>query len=171
MWCLLVAEISHHRCWSNPVADSMSLPLGQECQCWSQPMGNRRHGDSAGQGAWTMHRKDNTVRQQIWEIAQSTSISNKLGAGPKQWDLLLHHCAARLSDLACDRPLCIQYTIEKTILNGRKLQKLFDEFAEVGLRWRNSMTKETPTKKMKFIPIGRYIITEMLVLLFPMKCG
>jgi len=43
-------------------------------------------------GGLTKQQKDNTVRECIWEIAQSMSISNKPGASTEQWDLLIDHC-------------------------------------------------------------------------------
>ena len=44
--------------------------------------------------------KDNKVRERVWEIVQSMSISNEQGAGPKQCDLLIDYCVTQIRDLA-----------------------------------------------------------------------
>jgi hypothetical protein len=121
-------------------------------------------------GGLTTQRKDNKVRERVWEIAQSMSISNKLGAGPEQWDLLIDRCVVRISDLAPKRPLWKRYKADKTILDGQKLKAALDEFAEVGLRRRKNRIDETPTKKRKFVHVGMYFIAPMLLLLFLMMC-
>jgi len=55
-----------------------------------------------------------------WDIAQSMSISNEQCAGPEEWDILIDHCVAQISDLAFNWPLWKWYMAEKTILNGNK---------------------------------------------------
>ncbi|KAF8533638.1 hypothetical protein BDD12DRAFT_898353 [Trichophaea hybrida] len=104
-------------------------------------------------GGLTTQRKDNKVRQRGWEIAQSMCISNKLGAGPEQWDLLIDHCVVRISDLAPKRPLWKWYKADKTILDGQKLKAALDKFAEVGLCRRNDRIDETPTTRRKSVHV------------------
>jgi hypothetical protein len=48
-------------------------------------------------GGLTTQRIDNTVRERIWEIAQSMSIIDKQGAGPERWALLIDCCVTRIS--------------------------------------------------------------------------
>jgi hypothetical protein len=43
-------------------------------------------------GGLTTQWMDNEVRERVWEIAQSMSIINRQGAGPKQWDILNDRC-------------------------------------------------------------------------------
>jgi len=50
-------------------------------------------------GGLTSQWKHNTVRERIWEIASSMSISNKQRDGPEQWDLLMDCCITGISDL------------------------------------------------------------------------
>jgi hypothetical protein len=84
-------------------------------------------------GGLATQRMDNKVRVHVWEIAQSMSIINKQGAGPKQWDLLIDHCVTRISELESKRPLWERYMATKTNLDGQKLKAALGEFAEVGL--------------------------------------
>ncbi|KAF8544225.1 hypothetical protein BDD12DRAFT_801460 [Trichophaea hybrida] len=85
-------------------------------------------------GGLTTQLNDNKVREHVWEIAQSIRISNKLGAGPEQWDLLIDCCVVQSSDLAPTMPLWKRYKADKTILDGQKLKAALDKFTEVGLR-------------------------------------
>jgi len=47
---------------------------------------------------------------------------------------------------------------------------VLDEFVEVGLLRRKNRIDETPTKKMKLVPIGMKFLALMLLLLFLMMC-
>jgi hypothetical protein len=51
------------------------------------------------EGGLTTQQMDNKVRERVWEIAQSMSITNEQGTGPKQWDLLIDRCVTRISEL------------------------------------------------------------------------
>jgi len=42
-------------------------------------------------GGLTTQWKDNKLREHVWEIAQSMTISNKQGAMHDQWDLLINY--------------------------------------------------------------------------------
>ena len=121
-------------------------------------------------GGLTTQRIDNRVRERVWEIAQSMSIINKQGAGPKQWDLLLDHCVTGLSDLESKSPLWKQYMGDKINLDGQKLKAALDEFTEVSLHKRKIRLEETPTKKWKPMHGGMYFSAPMLVLLFLRMC-
>jgi len=89
-------------------------------------------------GGFRMQRKYNKVTVPVWEIAQSMGISNRQGAGPKQWELLIDRCITRISDLASKWLLWKCYMAEKTIINCRKLKAAHDKFVEVGLHQREN---------------------------------
>jgi len=91
-------------------------------------------------GGLTTQWIDNTVRERIWEIAQSKSIINKQGAGLSRWDLLIDCCVTPNCDLVSKRPLWKWYMADKTNLDGQKLKAALDVFVEVGLRGRNSVS-------------------------------
>jgi hypothetical protein len=76
---------------------------------------------------------DTKVRQRVWEIAQAMIIINKQGAGPKQWDLLIHHYVTRIIELESKRPLWKWYIADMTNLGGQKLNAALNMFAEVDL--------------------------------------
>ena len=116
----------------------------------------------------TTQREENKVWEWVCEIAQSMSIGKKQAGGPGQWDLLLDHCVARISNLVSKRPFWKQYIVENTILDGYKVKAALDEFMDVGLGRGKNMIDETPTKKMKFVHVGMYFITLMRHLLFLM---
>jgi len=59
MWCLLVAEMRCRRCKLNTGVKCAGPSPGQDCLCWSQPMGSQHHGDWAGEG-WL----DNTIERE-----------------------------------------------------------------------------------------------------------
>jgi len=56
-------------------------------------------------GVFTTQWIHNTVRERVWEIAESVVIFNKQGAGFEQWDLLLDRCFTGFTDLHSERPL------------------------------------------------------------------
>ena len=121
-------------------------------------------------GGLTTQRIDNKVKERVLEIAQSVSIINKLGAGPERWDLLIHRCVTRISELESKSPLWKRYMADKTNLDGRKLKAALDEFSEVGLRQRMNRVQESLTKKTKLVHVGMYFIALMLRLHFLMMC-
>ncbi|KAF8533659.1 hypothetical protein BDD12DRAFT_809987 [Trichophaea hybrida] len=121
-------------------------------------------------GGLTLQWKNNKVRMCVWEIAQSMNVSNKLGAGPKKWDLSIEHCVVATSDLAPKRPLQKWYKADITILNGQKLKTAGDECTDVGLRQWMQRIPETPTKNRIFVHIGIYFIAPILHLLSLMMC-
>jgi len=121
-------------------------------------------------GDLTMQWKDNKVRERIWEIAQCMSISNKLGAGPEQWNLLIHCCVTWISDLISKRLLWKRYMADQTILDGQKLKAAVEEFMETCLRREMNRIHATPTQKRIFIHVGMYLIAPMLILLSLMMC-
>ena len=121
-------------------------------------------------GGFTTQSIHNKVRERVWEIAQSLSIINKQGAGPKKWDLLINRCVTRIGELESKRPLWKWSMADKTNLDGQKLKAALNEFAEVGLRQREHRLEETPIQKRKLVHIGMYFIGPMLVLLFLMMC-
>jgi len=84
-------------------------------------------------GDWTTQWKDNKVRQCIWEIAQSMSISNTQGVGLKHWDLLINCCATWISHLAAERPHWKRYMADKTMLRGEKLKAAQDELRRLAI--------------------------------------
>jgi len=69
------------------------------------PVANSSQWEAAIMGIWQENcglatkRKANKTRDHIWEIAGCMSISKKLGAGPRQWDLLIDLCVTLISDL------------------------------------------------------------------------
>jgi len=121
-------------------------------------------------GGLTTQQKENKVRERVWEIAQSMSISNKEGTCPKQWDILINSCVTSISDLASKKPFWKRSMADKTILDGEKLVAALDEFAEVCLCQWKSRIIDILTKNTKFVYIGMYFITPMLLLLFLMMC-
>jgi len=121
-------------------------------------------------GGLTTQQIDIKVRERIWEIAQSMSIINKQGAGPKQWHLLFDRSVTRISDLASKWPHRKWYMADKTNLNGQKFKPTLDEFMEIGLCQRTNRVDETLTKKRKLVHIGMYFIALILLLLFLMMC-
>jgi len=122
-------------------------------------------------GCLTTQWKDNNVTEHVWEIAQSMSITNRQGAGPEHWDLLIDCCVTSISDLLSNRPLSTQSLADKSNLDGQKLKAALDKLADVGLRQRKNRIDETQTKKRKFVYVGMYFITLMLLLLFLIMCG
>jgi len=112
-------------------------------------------------GGLTTQQKDNQVRERVWEIAQPMSITNMVGAGPEQWDLLIDHCITRISHLASKIVRWKRYMADKTILDGYSLKAALDEFTEVGLHQRKKRIHNTLTKKKKFVHIGNFLIPAM----------
>jgi len=49
------------------------------------------------------------------------------GAGSEHWDLLIHRCVSRTSDIASRRPPTKRYMADKTILDVLKLKAILDE--------------------------------------------
>jgi hypothetical protein len=84
-------------------------------------------------GGLTTQQLENKVRERILEIAQCMIIINKQGAGPKQWNLLIHRCVPRITDLELKRQLWKWYLADKTKLDGQKLKAALDECGEVAL--------------------------------------
>jgi hypothetical protein len=121
-------------------------------------------------GDLTTQRMDNKVRERVWEIAQSMSIINRQGAGPRKWHLLIDCCVIRISEPESTRPLWNRYMADKTNLDGQKLKAALDEFADVGLRRRKNRLEETPIKKRKLVHVGMYSMAPMLLLLLLMMC-
>jgi len=121
-------------------------------------------------GGLTTQWIDNKVRERVWEIAQSMSIINRRGAGPKQWNLLIDRCVSRTSDLESKRRLWKWYVADKTNLDGQKLNAAQDEFVEVGPHRRKNRLEETPTKRTKLVHLAMHFIALMLLLLFLMMC-
>jgi len=109
---------------------------------------------------------DNKVREHVWEITQSRSISSKLAAGTNQWDLTIDRCITRLSDLASKRLLWKSYFVDKTILNSQKLRAENGQFPGIGVHRKKNGIDEIPTKKTKFVHIGIDFIALTLLLLF-----
>jgi len=85
-------------------------------------------------GGLTTRWKHNKVRECVWEIAQSMSISNKQGASAEQWDCLMDCCITCISDLVSKWQLWKRYMADKTILDGQKLKAALAEYSDVGLR-------------------------------------
>ena len=121
-------------------------------------------------GGLTTQRMDNKVREHIWEIAQSMSIINKQGGGPKQWNLLIHRCITRISDPESDRLLWKWYITGKTNLDSQRLKAALDEFAEGFFRRRNKKFTSTPIKNIQLVHVGMYFIAPKRVVLFLIMC-
>jgi len=121
-------------------------------------------------GRLTTQRNDNQVRGHVWEVAQSMRISNKLGAGLEQWDLLIDHCITPIKDLASKRPLWKWYMADKTNLDGQKLKAALDESAGVGLHRRKNWLDEILTRKEKLVHDVLCILAPVLLCLFLMMC-
>jgi hypothetical protein len=121
-------------------------------------------------GGFTTQPIDNTVRERIWEIAQSIGIINKEGAGLEQWDLLIDCCVTGLSEQESKRLLWKWYRAIKTNLDGHTLEAARHEFADVDLRRRKNQLEETPTKKRKLVYIGIHFIAGMIHFLFLKIC-
>jgi hypothetical protein len=60
--------------------------------------------------------------------------------------------------------------VDKTNLDGQRLEATLDQFAEVGLHRRENRLEETPTKKWKLLQVGMNFIAPMLLSLFQMMC-
>jgi len=118
----------------------------------------------------TMQWKDNNVRECVWEVAQSMSISNKLGVSPEQLELLINRCGTRIGDLASTRPLWKWSMTDRTVLEGRQLEAAHDVFAEDDLHWRKNRIDWTPTQQRKFVHVCMYFITQIFLLLCGMYC-
>jgi len=100
MWCLLIAYISRHRCYYNANANSTSPSLGREHPVEVRQWAAENMRICQENGGLKSQWKDNKVRERVWEIVQSMSISNEQGAGPKQCDLLIDYCVTQIRDLA-----------------------------------------------------------------------
>jgi len=112
-------------------------------------------------GGLTTQQKDNKVRDSLWEIAQSMTINNKLGAGPERWDLLIDCWVNQICDLAPKQWLRKCSLSDKTISDDEELQAALDGFTEVELcLWKNRITK-TPTTKWKDGYICMYFIAQI----------
>jgi len=97
-------------------------------------------------GGLTTQQKDNNLQKQVWEIAQTINVGNKLGAGPEQWYLLMDCWVTHISDLLSKRPLGKWSMADKTILDSRRFNAALAEYTEVGHpQWKHSID-ETPTK-------------------------
>jgi hypothetical protein len=144
------------RVWAENAGVGVSLWAAETMGIWQD------------KGGLTTQWIDNKVRERIWEIAQSMSIINKQGVGPKQWDLLIDRCVTRISELESKRLLWKRYMADKTNLDGQKLKAALNGFVEVGLRRRKNKLEETPTRKRKLMHVGMYFIAPMLLLLFLM---
>jgi len=152
------------------------MPTHQVCN-WAENTGvgvNQWAADTMGigqdKGGLTTQRIDNEVRECVREISQSTNIINKLGDSSEQWDILSDHCITRISDLESQRPLWKRYMADESNLDGQTLKAALAWNMEVGLRLRNHMIEETPTKQRKFVYIQLYFIAPMLLLPFLMVC-
>jgi len=126
---------------------------------------------SQDRGGLTTQRIDNKVRERVWEIAQYMSISNMQGAGPEQWDLLIHWCVTQTGDLASNRPLWKRYLADKTNLDVHILKKGLDKFVQVGVCQTKNRHGETSTTKKKLVHIGMYFIAPMLLSFLLMMSG
>ena len=100
-----------------------------------------------GKGGLTTQQNDHNVREHVWETAQSMSISNKLGAGPEQWNLLIDCSVTGINHLVSIRLLWTQFMEVDTNLNGQKQKEALDEFSKVGLRQKKQTIDETPTNR------------------------
>jgi hypothetical protein len=121
-------------------------------------------------GGLTTQWIDNKVREHVCEIAQSTSIITKQGAGPDQWNPLIDHCVTSNSNLESKYPLCKRYMPNETNLDGQKLKAALDKFADIGFLQRKNQLEETLTKKSKLMHVGMNFIAPMLLLLVLMMC-
>jgi len=121
-------------------------------------------------GGMTTQQKHNKVRERIYVIAESMSTSSKWGACPKQWDLLTECSITSIRVLVANRLLWKRYIADNTNLDGQRHKAALDEFPEVGFCRRKNGIDETPNKEWKFMHVGMYFITPMMLLLFPIMC-
>lgn len=79
--------------WGSNDSDGVSKWVAEAMGIWQK------------KGGWTTQSKYYKVRESNWGIPQSISIRNKLGAGSKKWDLILHHCVTQISNQVLKRVL------------------------------------------------------------------
>jgi len=97
-------------------------------------------------------------------MAQSMSISNKLGARPGHWNLLIECCITVICHWASEKLLWKWYMTDKTKLDGQQLKAAQEQFREVGLHWSNNWNDETSYKKLKFMHVGMERISTVVVM-------
>ena len=114
--------------------------------------------------------QDNELRKFFWEIAQSMSVSKKLGCSPKLSNLPIDHCVTRISELAPQRLFWKRYMAAKSMFNGQRRKGVLDKVSEIDLSQEKNRINKVLTKERKFVFTDMYFLTLLNLLLILIMC-